>query len=333
MKARSVLIVGALGWAMAGAPAFAQSVIKLGTATINDSQHEYIKRFAERMNKQMAGKVKVEVYPAEQLGNNARMLEGLALGTMEGVIGPPEFIVGVDPRFQIVGAPGLIKDMHHAVRLSQDAKFREAFLNYGDAKGIKGLALIFYGTNSWATRKPVTSLADFKGMKVRVLASQMHTVPLAAIGVTGVPMAPSEAVQALSSGAIDGVRTGITVFTTFKYFDIVKDLTQVDGDGTILSMFYVGKKWFDGLPPDIRKAVADTATGIEPELNQWAVDENVKAEGLWKQHGGQIHRITGKDQAEFQKKMRTAADEVAAKNPRITDAYKLMVERAKATEK
>lgn len=333
MKARSLLIVAALGGALAAAPAFAQSVIKLGTATINDSQHEYLKRFAERMNKQMAGKVKVEVYPAEQLGNNARMLEGLALGTMEGVIGPPEFIVGVDPRFQIVGAPGLIKDMHHAVRLSQDAKFRQAFLNYGEAKGIKGLALIFYGANSWATRKPVQSLADFKGMKVRVLASQMHTVPLAAIGVTGVPMAPSEAVQALSSGAIDGVRTGITVFTTFKYFDIVKDLTQVDGDGTILSMFYVGKKWFDGLPPDIRKAVVDTATGIEPEMNKWAVDENVKAEGLWKQHGGTIHRITGKDQAEFQKKMRTAADEVANKNSRITDAYKLMVERARATEK
>jgi len=190
-------------------PAAAQSVIKVGTATINDSQHEYLKRFAERMNKQLAGKVKVEVYPAEQLGNNARMLEGLALGTMEGVIGPPEFIVGVDPRFQIVGAPGLIKDMHHAVRLSQDAQFREAFLNYGEAKGIKGLALIFYGTNSWATRKPVQSLADFKGMKVRVLASQMHTVPLQHIGVTGVPMAPSEAVQALSSGAIDGVRTAL----------------------------------------------------------------------------------------------------------------------------
>ena len=333
MKRRSVLILGALSCALAAAPAFSQTVIKLGTATINDSQHEYLKRFAERLNKQLAGKVKAEVYPAEQLGNNARMLEGLALGTMEGVIGPPEFIVGVDPRFQIVGAPGLIKDMHHAVRLSQDAKFREAFLNYGEAKGIKGLALIFYGTNSWATRKPVQSLADFKGMKVRVLASQMHTVPLAAIGVTGVPMAPSEAVQALSSGAIDGVRTGITIFTTFKYFDIVKDLTQVDGDGTILSMFYVGKKWFDGLPPDIRKAVVDTATGIEPEMNQWAVDENIKAEGLWKQHGGTIHRITGKDQVEFQKKMRAAADEVASKNPRIKDAYHLMVERAKATEK
>ena len=138
------------------------------------------------------------------------MLEGLALGTVEAVIGPPEFIVGVDPRFQIVGAPGLIKDMHHAVRLTQDPKFREALFGFGEAKGIKGIGLVMYGANVWATRKPVQRLADFKGMKVRVLASQMHTVPLERIGATGVPMAPSEAVQALSSGAIDGVRTGFT---------------------------------------------------------------------------------------------------------------------------
>ena len=333
MKPGRLFALVALICTFAAAPAAAQTVIKLGTATINDVQHEYLKRFAERMNKQLAGKVKVEVYPAEQLGNNARMLEGLALGTIEGVVGPPEFIVGVDPRFQIVGAPGLIKDIHHAVRLTQDAKFRESLFGFGEAKGIKGLGVVVYGANVWATRKPVRSFADFKGMKVRVLASQMHTVPLERIGVTGVPMAPSEAVQALSSGAIDGVRTGITIFTTFKYYDIVKDVTAVDGDGTILSMFYVGKKWFDGLPADVRKAVLDTSAKLEPEMNQWSVDEIGKAEAQWKQHAGQIHRITGPDQVEFQKRMRAAADEVADKNPRIKDAYQLMVERAKATEK
>ena len=67
MKLRRLLVLGALSMTLAAAPAVAQTVIKLGTATINDVQHEYIKRLAERMNKQLAGKVKVEVYPAEQL--------------------------------------------------------------------------------------------------------------------------------------------------------------------------------------------------------------------------------------------------------------------------
>lgn len=333
MKLARIFALSALSLSFAAVPAAAQMVMKAGTATINDVQHEYLKRFAERVAKQAPGKLKVEVYPAEQLGNNARMLEGLTLGTMEAVIGPPEFIVGVDPRFQIVGAPGLVKDMQHAVRLTQDAKFREALFGFGESKGIRGIGLVMYGGNAWATRKPVQKLAEFNGLKVRVLASPMHTVPLQKIGATGVPMAPSEAVQAIASGAIDGVRTGMTIFTTFKYYDIVKNVTMLDGDGMIYSMLYVGTKWFDGLPKDLQQLVLDTSKALEPEMNQYSVDQNLKAEAEWKSRGAQIHRITGPDQAEFQKRMLAAADEVAQKNPRIKEAYQLMLERAKATAK
>ena len=331
---RRSLIGAALAASLAFAgSAAAQHVIKLGTATINDVQHEYLKRLAEQLNKAGGGKVKAEVYPAEQLGSNPRMLEGLTLGTIEGVVGPPEFIVGVDPRFQVVGAPGLVKDQAHAVRLTEDAKFRQAFFSYGEAKGIKGIGLVLYGMNAWATRRPVKSFADFKGLNIRVLASPMHTVPLERVGATGVPMVPSEAMQAIASGAIDGNRTGMTLFIAFKYYDIVKSITISEGDGLILSMFYVSKKWFDGLPKDIQKLVLDTSAALEPELNKYSVDANNKAEEEWKQRGGQVIRLTGNDQAEFQKRMRAAADEVAQKNPRIKDAYDLFVERAKATEK
>jgi TRAP-type C4-dicarboxylate transport system substrate-binding protein len=323
----------ALGLSVAAAPGLAQPVMKIGTATINDVQHEWANRFAARAAKQAPGKLKVEVYPAEQLGNNARMLEGLTIGTVEAVIGPPEFIVGVDPRFQIVGAPGLVKDIQHAARLTQDAKFREALFGFGEAKGIKGIGLVVYGGNTYATRRPVRSLADFQGMKIRVLASPMHTVPLAKLGATGVPMPPSEAVQAIASGAIDGARTGMTIFTTFKYYDLVKTVTMADGDGMIYSMFYVGKNWFDRLPKDVQKVIVDTATALEPEMNQYTIDLNRKAEEEWKARGGEIIRITGRDQAEFEKRMRAGADEVAQKNPRIKEAYELMAERAKATSK
>jgi TRAP-type transport system periplasmic protein len=333
MKPGRLSCLLALALSLAAVPAVAQIVMKAGTATINDVQHEYLKRLAERIAKQAPAKLKVEVYPAEQLGNNARMLEGLTIGTVEAVIGPPEFIVGVDPRFQVIGAPGLVKDLQHGARLTQDAKFREALFGFGEAKGIKGIGLVLYGASSYATRKPVRSLADFQGMKIRVLASPMHTVPLAKLGATGVPMPPSEAIQAIASGAIDGARTGITIFTTFKYYDLVKTVTVADGDGMIFAMFYVGKNWFDRLPKDVQKVIADTAKALEPEMNQFTIDLNKKAEDEWKARGGEIIRITGRDQAEFEKRMRAGADEVAQKNPRIKDAYELMAERAKATAK
>jgi TRAP-type transport system periplasmic protein len=322
----------ALAAALCG-PAGAQTVMKIGTATINDVQHEYAKRFAERVTKQTGGKIKVEVYPAEQLGSNPRMIEGLSLGTVEGLVGPPEFMVGVDPRFQILGAPGLVKDIAHAVRLASDPQFRNALFGFGEAKGIKGVGLVTYGPNTYATRKPVRSVADFKGLKIRIFASPMHTLAMQHLGATGVPMIPSEALQAIASGAIDGNRTGMTLFVAFKYYDVVKYATQVEGDAFIFSEFAVGKSWFDKLPKDEQKLLLDTAVAVEPGLNDFTIDLNRKAEAAWKEHGAELIHITGADQAEFEKRMRSVGEDVVKQNPRIKEAYELMVERAKATAK
>jgi len=326
-----------IGWAVVAAllsaPAAAQTVMKIGTATINDVQHEYAKRFAERVNAQSGGKLKVEVYPAEQLGSNPRMIEGLSLGTVEGLVGPPEFMVGVDPRFQILGAPGLVKDMAHAVRLASDPQFRNALFGFGESKGIKGIGLVMYGPNSYATRKPVRSVADFKGLKIRIFASPMHTLAMQHLGATGVPMIPSEALQAIASGAIDGNRTGMTLFVAFKYYDVVKYATQVEGDAFIFSEFAVGRNWFDKLPKDEQKLILDTAAAVEPGLNEFTTDLNRKAEAAWKEHGAELIHITGADQAEFEKRMRSVGEDVVKQNPRIKDAYALMVERARATAK
>ena len=161
----------------------------------------------------------------------------------------------------------------------------------------------------------------------------MHIVAIQKVGATGVPMIPSEALQAIASGAIDGNRTGMTLFIAFKYYDVVKYATQLNGDAMIFSMFAVGKNWFDKLPPDTQKLILDTAVALEPELNKWSIEENLKAERTWKERGGEVIRITGADQAEFEKRMQTVGNEVVEKNPRIKEAYELMVERAKATRR
>ena len=241
-------------------------------------------------------------------------------------------MVGVDPRFQIMGAPGLVTDMAHAARLAADAEFRRALFAFGEAKGIKGIGLVMYGPNSYATRRPVRKLADFDGMKIRIFASPMHTLAMEKLGATGVPMIPSEALQAIASGAIDGNRTGMTLFVAFKYYDVVKSATQIDGDAFIFSEFCVGKAWFERLPADVQKTMLEAALAVEAELTKWNIENNRKAEGAWKEHGAEFIRITGAEQAQFQKRMRSVGEEVVQKNPRIKDAYELMVKRAQATK-
>jgi len=101
-------------------------VMKLGTATINDAQHEWCKRFVTMVEKDSGGRIKGEIYPASQLGPIPRQIEGVQFGAIQGYVGPPEFLVGVDDRYQVLSAPGLVTDMEHGIRVASDVETAKA---------------------------------------------------------------------------------------------------------------------------------------------------------------------------------------------------------------
>jgi TRAP-type C4-dicarboxylate transport system substrate-binding protein len=326
----ATVLAAAVALAMVAGPAAAQTyTLKIGNATINDVQHEWQKRWGARVEKRSGGRIKVEIYPASQIGSIPRMIEGLQLGTLEAWIGPPEFLVGHEPRFQTLGAPGIFQTMEHAYRTIGDKKFRDTFLALGESKGMKGVSLIIYGPTAYATRKPIRKLDDFKGMKIRVFASPMQTLPLARLGATAAPMPLDEVLPALQRGAIDGNRTGITIFTTFKYYDIVKHVTETH-DAMITAVGMVSKGWYDRLPPDLQKVVIEEGEAVQKELFDWTVDFNQKARALWKEKGAELIALPAAEQAELMRKISTVGDEVVAPLPAVKAVYDLLVERAKA---
>src|SRR5580693_2638965 len=95
-------------------------VMKLSTATINDTQHEWMKRFAAAVEKDSGGRIKGEVYPASQLGSIPRQIEGVQFGSIQGWIGPPEFLVGIDERYEALSAPGLFSSAEQHLRVMND---------------------------------------------------------------------------------------------------------------------------------------------------------------------------------------------------------------------
>ena len=128
-------------WATLCGAAAAQDktiVMKLSTATLNDAQHEWMKRFAAAIEKNTNGRIKGEVYPASQLGSIPRQIEGTQLGSIQAWVGPPEFLVGVDQRFELLSVPGLIQNDQHAVKIITDPEFSKAFLALGANKGLIG---------------------------------------------------------------------------------------------------------------------------------------------------------------------------------------------------
>jgi TRAP-type transport system periplasmic protein len=91
------------------------------------------------------GRIKADVFPASQLGSIPRQIEGTQTGAIQGWFGPPEFLVGVDHRFEVFSAPGLFKDEKQAFKVFDDAPFEKMFLSMAENKGLTGIALFYVG--------------------------------------------------------------------------------------------------------------------------------------------------------------------------------------------
>src|SRR5829696_9988113 len=120
------------------APASAQQfTMKLSSPTINDVTHEYYKRLKAGIEQSAGGKIKVEIYPANQLGQIPAVVEGVALGTIEVGVAAIGFFVSLEPRFQVLDAPGLFDDITHAYKVMTDPAIRERIATFGADKGVE----------------------------------------------------------------------------------------------------------------------------------------------------------------------------------------------------
>src|ERR1700689_3943750 len=128
-RGTAVVIAGFAALMGLASPAAAQGAapitMKLSTATLNDTQHEWLKRFAAAVEKDSGGRIKGELYPASQLGAIPRQIEGTQFGSIQGWVGPPEFLVGVDERYEVLSAPGLFVDRGQYLRVINDPTVRD----------------------------------------------------------------------------------------------------------------------------------------------------------------------------------------------------------------
>jgi len=142
-------------------------VMKIALATLDDVLHQYAKNYAAAVEKDSGGRIKVEIYPASQLGSIQRQAEGVQFGAIQCQIVAPEFLVGIDERFEVLAAPGLVTSMAQGQRVAADPEVRKLMLGLGADKGLHGAALLMSTPSSVIAKAPIRHLADFKGKKVR----------------------------------------------------------------------------------------------------------------------------------------------------------------------
>lgn len=305
-------------------------VMKLGTATINESQHEWCKRFVAMVEKDSSGRIKGEIYPASQLGAIPRQIEGVQFDAIQGYVGPPEFLTGIDERYEVLSAPGLLSDMAHGVRVANDPELQKLMFGLGAGKGIHGAALFISQPALIIDRLPIRHLSDLTGKKLRVLAADMQQEMIKSLGASPVAMSLGDVLPAIQQGAIDGSVLAMTVITTMHYWDAAKYVTEID-QPFIFSMAFLSKKWFDSLPADLQAIVDADAAKAAGEVNPWEVEFYNKARQTWAEHG-ELIRLPENEQAEMIKSVTAIGAAVAKRKPSLEPAYEVFAAAANRTK-
>jgi C4-dicarboxylate-binding protein DctP len=284
--------------------AFAQApiVIKFSHVVATDTpKGQAAERFKLLAEKNTGGRVKVEVYPNSQLYKDKEELEALQLGAVQMLapslakFGP----LGIK-EFEAFDLPYIFPTKQALYNVTE-GPIGKGLLKKLEPKGITGLAYWDNGFKIMSANKPLHTPADFKGMKMRIQSSKVLDAQMRALGANPQVLAFSEVYQALQTGVVDGTENPPSNMYTQKMHEVQKHVTM-SNHGYLGYAVIVNKKFWDGLPPDIRgqleKAMAD-ATTFEKAIAQR--DNDLALEAIKKHGKTTIYTLTPAEQAEWRK--------------------------------
>jgi len=320
--ARLALSLGiALGLSALGATAHAaEFTMKLGSSSADDAESNYLAAMKAAIEPASNGRIEVQLYSRNQLGSQSAVIQGLQLGTVEGIHIPADFFAGVDPRMGVLSFPFLFKDRKHANRVLADPGIQKTLYEVLDAKGIVGCGPLATADVRYMLRGGIHKLADFQGKKLRINGTDAERERFKRLGATSVPMNLPDMITALQNGTIDGSGSGMTIWVNFKLDTVSKDLLQIE-DTLILSNCAMSKKWLDTLPPDLRSMVITKSRELFKQGVELTDHYSEALNGKWEAMGGRTNHLDPAEQAEVRKKFETVGQTITEGKPELRAFY------------
>jgi C4-dicarboxylate-binding protein DctP len=274
-----VLAAAAAAIFMAPAAALADDpiVIKFSHVVANDTpKGKGALKFKELAEKYTGGKVKIEVYPNSSLYKDKEEIEALQLGSVQ-MLAPStaKFAPLGIKEFEALDLPWLFKDEDTYSKAMKGPVGKWLFQKL-EAKGITGLAYWDNGFHMTSANRPLITPADFQGLKVRISGSKIADRYFRDIGSIPQIMAFSEVYQALQTGVVDACENTPSNYWTQKFYEVQKDIT-VSYHAHLQYAVIVNSKFWNGLPPDIRKQLDKAMAEATDYTNSIAVQENEDA--------------------------------------------------------
>jgi C4-dicarboxylate-binding protein DctP len=271
-------LVAVLALALA-APAFADEpiVIKFSHVVTPDApKGKAALLFKELAEKYTDGRVKVEVYPNSSLYKDKEELEALQLGSVQ-LLAPSisKFSPLGVKEFDIFDLPFLISDDAHA-RQTMTSPMMGDLNKKLEAKGVEPLAYWDNGAHVFTCNRPLLMPEDFRGLKMRIQGGKVQDAVARELGSIPQIIAFGELYQALQTGVVDGEDNVPSNVATQKFYEVQKHVT-LSYHGRLTYSLITNKKFWDGLPPDVRASLDLAVKETTDFFNATAAKDNIDA--------------------------------------------------------
>lgn len=270
--------------------------LQLKFATIAAESFPYVdgaRRWKELLESRSGGTIEMQVFHSASLGSERTINEGVLAGSINAGIGAGAW-AGFVPSYNVVSLPFLIRDLKHMYAVADGEPGRQIARD-AEAKGFKVLAYFSAGDQHFQTRnKPVRTMADFKGLKIRVIENKALIDAFRAMGAVPAPIPYPQIYTALQQGTVDGTANDLLSVTTLKLYEVAKFLTLssyvVEPRPVIMS-----KAFFDGQPADVQRLLVDTAREAAVFERKVFEERLVSGEAEAKKNGMTFLTLTDRD--------------------------------------
>jgi tripartite ATP-independent transporter DctP family solute receptor len=282
-----------------------------------------VKYMSDIIKEKTGGKHSIKVYTGNALGGEKDTIEQTKLGALDLVRINVAPMNNICPETMVATLPFLFRSKDH-MRKVLDGPVGEEILKACESQGFIGLAFYDSGARSlYTVKKPVKSLADAKGLKIRVQQSDLWVSLLQAMGANATPMPYGEVYTALKTGLVDGAENNWPSFDTSRHFEVAK-FYSVTEHSMAPEMLLMSKKVWDTLSAEEQKIFRDAAKASVPYMRKLWDEKEAQSKARVLAAGAQMIEV---DKKSFQEAMKPVYDKFVT-----TDKLKSMVKRVNDTQ-
>tara|TARA_R110002049_G_scaffold53516_4_gene149638 strand:- start:50288 stop:51205 length:918 start_codon:yes stop_codon:yes gene_type:complete len=240
---------------------------------VSHSVHKAMVKMGEDLLQRSGGKLKLEIYPSQQLGTERECLELLQIGSLDMTKVSVGVLENFAPKMTVLGLPFLFRDRQHSFDVL-DGPIGEELLNDGNKYWLKGLGYYDAGSRSFYTmNKPIHTPDDLKGQKIRVMESATAVRMVQELGGSPTPISWGELYTSLQQGVVDGAENNPPSFYLSRHYEVCK-YYSLDEHTVLPDVLLMGTYVWDKLSEQEQKWLTESVTeSVKYQRVLWAEAE------------------------------------------------------------